>query len=110
MIWPLIKSLKPQVLVAALVGWNVLAGIGMALNGGMGELRTVGGALGMVVASAALAAFGFGTALLPAWQGALMRPGVDPAPARPALLLMGLIGTLLAGGGLYTVAGLVHGG
>ena len=96
MLWQLIKTLRPEVIVIFLISWNVLVGIGMVLNGGMGQIRTLSGAIAMAITCGGLAAFGFCTALVPAWQRVMFRPEADPRPARLGLIIFGIIGAILA--------------
>lgn len=102
MLLKLIKTFRPEIIFSFLIVWNVLIGIGIALNGGMGRIQTLSAAAAMAITCAGLSAFGFGTALSSSWQRILPRPEADSSQARPALILIGLIGAGLSIGGIIS--------
>jgi hypothetical protein len=108
-LWNLIKNLKPITIVLFVIGWNGLVYLGASLTGGEGGIVTVGAAVAMTLNCALLAVLAFATAALPTWQRIAFRPGADPAAARPGLLFLGVLGTILALGGIFTAYGILRG-
>jgi hypothetical protein len=106
MIWKLIKTLRLEVIIAFVIIWNVLMGVGIAMNGGVGKIRTTPGAIAMALTCGALAVFCFGTVLIAAWQRIMLRPTADPAQAKPGLLFIGLVSSFLSAGGVVTAIGI----
>ncbi len=107
MFWKLIKTLRPKVIVIILISWNVLIGIAIAFNGGIGQIRTLPSAIAMACTCGSLAVFGFCTALMPSWQRVMLRPEADPKYAQPGLLFVALIGIILTVAGVFTATGII---
>jgi hypothetical protein len=108
-LWDLVKSLRLITIAIFVIGWNVLCYLSMFLNGGAGRIVTISSAVAMTVTCVLLAGLAFTTAALPTWQRIALRPDADPAAARPGLLFIGFLGTVLALGGLFTAYGILRG-
>jgi hypothetical protein len=100
MLWKLLKSLKVKAIVIALLVWNGVGFIGLWLNHGSGQMRTLAGSLTVAFTCALLSLVAFATALSEWWQTLALRPQADPGDARPGLLFIGVLGAILAVGGL----------
>ena len=108
-LWNLAKSLKPATIIIFVIGWNLLCYLGMSLNGGPGRIVTLPAAAAMTFTCSLLAALAFATASFPVWQRIALRPDKDPSVARPGLLLIGFLGTILALGGIFTAYAILQG-
>ena len=102
LIGALARGLKPSASIAAVVGWNVLCGIGIYLNGGLGRLKTVPSVLMMFVACTAMTIFALATVMSERWRRIVLRESADVDSVVSAMLFLALIATILALGALYT--------
>ena len=66
--------LKPIVLVGLIVLWNLLMGLGIYLNGGMGQIKSLPAACVVIVASFATTLFCFCVLFVHAVRNRVMQP------------------------------------
>lgn len=99
MVWDLVKSVRPQALVAFLVSWNVLFFACIWLNEGAGRIRTLPAAAAMTFSCAAFAVLAFLAARPGALQRSILRTDASLAHVRPVFHWFSLICALLAVGG-----------
>jgi hypothetical protein len=102
MLRKLLKSLKLKAIVVAVLVWNGLGLIGIWLNHGSGEIRTVAGGLTIALICSLLSYVAIATTRSGWWQSLALRPQADPDDARPGLFFIGLLGAILAAGALLS--------
>ena len=84
------------------VVWNLVCFIGVLLNGGFGKIHSVPSALVMAVACGGLAFIGFGSLAIPSVRSVVLLPTAELSTARPGLIFIGILGSALTLGAIYT--------
>ena len=92
----LLKNLRPSFMLGFLVIWNLVFFSVRELNGGSGTFKTIPAAVVAATACAGLGFIGFGSLSLSRLRHVVLRPTADLAAARPGLIFVGALGTLLA--------------
>ena len=93
--WQLVKQLKPATAIGLVVLWNVIAGVAIFLNHGLGPVTTPSSAVVTVVLCAALAAACLATRNSKALQARFFRTGHDEQEVRSLLLSIAVVAILL---------------
>jgi len=100
---------KPLRILIFIVVWNILCGVAILLNGGMGSIETPGGYMGFAVAGAFAAFSGFAPVVSMRFRKRWCRPNRDFDEGRFGLILLGSIGSLFAVVGLWSVVSTLTG-
>ena len=79
-----------------IVVWNLVFFVIRYLNGGAGLFKTVPAAVVAASACACVGLIGFGSLSSPRLRYAVLRPTADLSAARPGLIFLGVLGSLLA--------------
>jgi hypothetical protein len=95
-LWNLIKNMKPSVMIGFVVLWNLLFMSAERLNGGAGQLKSATPALLMAVACIVLALIGFCSLVSAGARTFVFRPTANLTEARPGLILIGVVGSVLS--------------
>jgi hypothetical protein len=102
------EHLRPSFMVAFAVVWNLLCFVGVSLDGGYGPIKSVSAALVAAVACAGVAFVGFGTLLFASVRNVVLRPNADLSAVRSGLIFVGILGSALTLGALFTALSHAH--
>ena len=96
---------RVRVMVLWVIAWNILLGIGVWMNGGLGRIRVSSAAWPMFLALAGSCAFCLALLFSRRTREWALRPGMDVEPIRLELAFMAL---LMGGLGVATLYGLLN--
>ena len=88
--------IKPIRILLFIVMWNIICGLGIILNGGLGQIKTPGGYLCVGLAGAFAAFSGLAPVVSKRVRKRWCQPDVDFEKGRLGLILIGLIGSAFA--------------
>jgi len=94
-LWNLLKSMKPSIMIIFVVLWNLLFFYADRLNGADAQIANSASALVMATACFSLAIVGFASILSSRARALTLRSGADFADARPGLILIAAVGSVL---------------
>jgi hypothetical protein len=92
----LFANLRPSFMLGFVVVWNLVFVVVGQLNGGSGAFNTIPAAVVAAVACAGVGLVGFGSLSSPGVRSVVLRPTADLTAARPGLVFLGVLGSVLA--------------
>lgn len=94
---------KPSRILAFILIWNLLCGLMILLNGGMGPIDTLPGFIGVVIVGSYAAFSGFAPVTSQKYRVRWCRPEADFQDAKFGLITLGLVGIVFVIAGLFVV-------
>jgi hypothetical protein len=94
---------KPSRIIAFILIWNLLCGVIILLNGGMGPVDTLPGFLGVIIVGSYAAFCGLAPVASQKYRVRWCRPDADFQDAKVGFITLGLVGVLLVLAGLFSI-------